>query len=104
MRWRAGNQWVGSKLRANDGSLHRITGRAIEGEVVDHRADDHASPHELADGVTHILVISAKAINPTDHKHIARPQLVEEPATLGTLDKATCGGLAATRAVVPSRS
>jgi hypothetical protein len=45
--------------RVTDGSLHRITGRAIEGEVVDDGADHHASPHELADGVSYILVIPA---------------------------------------------
>src|SRR5215468_2079753 len=75
--------------RVTDGSLHRITGRSIEREVVDHRADHHASPHELADGVTHILVVPAKAIDPTDHKHITGPQLVEEAATFRALDKAT---------------
>ena len=69
--------------------LHRVFGRTIEGEVVDHRPDHHASPHELADGVAHILVVPAKAIDPTDDKHVTGPQLVEQAATLGTLDKAT---------------
>jgi hypothetical protein len=75
--------------RIADGSLHRITGRPIEGEIVDHRADHHASPHKLADRVAHILVVPAEAIDPTDYKHVTGSQLVEQPATLGTLDKPT---------------
>src|SRR5258707_2850030 len=74
--------------RIADCLLHRVSGRSIEGEVVDHRADNDASPHELADGVAYVLIIAAQAINPTDHEHIAGPQLVEEAATLGALDKA----------------
>src|SRR5712671_2844148 len=75
--------------RVTDCLLHRVSGRAIEGEVVDHRADHHASPHELADGVAYVLIIAAEAINPTDHKHVTGPQLVEQAATLGALNKAT---------------
>src|SRR5260370_1180455 len=30
--------------------LHRVSCRPVEGEVVDHRADHHAAPHELTDG------------------------------------------------------
>jgi hypothetical protein len=53
-----------------------------------HRADNHATAHELTDGVAHVFVISAKAINPTDNNDIPEPQLVEQTAALGTLDKA----------------
>ena len=72
-----------------DGLLHRVFGRAVEGEVVDHRSDHHAPPHELADGVAHVLIISPEAINPTDHKDVTGPQLIEQAATLGAPDKAT---------------
>src|SRR5262249_51940028 len=75
--------------RITDGLLHGVSGRAIEGEVINHCADHHATPHELADGVAHVLIISAKPINPTHDKHITGPQLVEQAATLGALDKAT---------------
>jgi hypothetical protein len=33
------------------------------------------------------LIIAAEAIDPTDHKHVAGSQLVEQAATLGALDK-----------------
>ena len=55
---------------------HRNSGRKL----------NVTSSHELADGVARVLVIAAKAINPTDHKHVTGPQLVEQAATLGTLD------------------
>ncbi len=45
--------------------LYRVSGRAIEGEVVDHRADRDATTHELPNGVAHILVIPAEPIDPT---------------------------------------
>jgi hypothetical protein len=46
-------------------------------------------PHELSDGIAHVLVTPAKAVHPTDHKHVASPQLVKQAATFGALDKAT---------------
>src|SRR6266403_477372 len=69
--------------RITDGLLHRVFGRPVEREIVDHRSDHHATPHELADCVAHILVIASEAINPTNHKHITSPQLVEQATTLG---------------------
>jgi len=75
--------------RVTDGLLHGVSGGAIEGEVVDHGPNHYTSPHELTDGVAHVLIIAAEAINPTDHKHITGPQLVEQAATLGALDKAS---------------
>ena len=60
-----------------DRLLHRVFGRTIEGEVIDHGADHDASPYERADGVAHILIIAAKAINPTDHKHVTGPRAFE---------------------------
>jgi hypothetical protein len=82
-RGHEGDQSVADRL------LHRVLGGTVEGEVVDHRPDHHAPPHKLADGVAHILIIAAEAINPTDHKRVTGPQLVEEATTLGALDKAT---------------
>jgi hypothetical protein len=38
------------------------------------RYRDHASPHELADGVAHVHIVPAKAIDPTDHKRITGPR------------------------------
>jgi hypothetical protein len=43
---------------------------------------------KLTDGVAHILIITAKAINPTDHEHVTGPELVEQAATLGARDEA----------------
>jgi hypothetical protein len=40
------------------------------------------------DGVAHVLIIPAEAINPANHKHVTGSQLVEETATLGALDEA----------------
>jgi hypothetical protein len=48
-----------------------VGGRAVEGHGVDDGADDDGAAHELADGLTNVLVISAESVYPTDHKHVA---------------------------------
>jgi hypothetical protein len=63
--------------RITDCPSYGVLGGTVKGEVVDHRADDDAAPHELSDGVAYILVIPAKAIDPTDYKHVTGPELVE---------------------------
>jgi hypothetical protein len=39
----------------------RVFGSTVERDAVDHRADDDAAPHELANGVADVLVIPSKA-------------------------------------------
>jgi hypothetical protein len=47
--------------RIPDGALHRILGRPVEGDAVDHRADDDAASHKLANGVADVLVVPAQS-------------------------------------------
>jgi hypothetical protein len=58
---------------------------AVEHEPIDHGADHHAAPHEVADRVAHVLVVPPEPIDPTDHQGVASAQLVVQAATLGTL-------------------
>lgn len=51
-----GDQCVPDRL------LHGVLGRAVEGQAVDDGANDNAPPHKLADGVTHVAVVSAQSV------------------------------------------
>ena len=62
--------------------LHRVLGGPVEGHAVDDGADDDAAPHELADGVAHILIVAAKAVHPAHYQRVACPQHVIEPFAL----------------------
>jgi hypothetical protein len=42
---------------------------------------------ELADGVAHVLVIAAEAVNPAHYEGIAGPEFVEEAATFRAFDQ-----------------
>ena len=64
---------------------HQVLGRAVESEVVDHCPDHDAAPHEVADGVAHVLVVPAETVHPADHERVASAQLIVEPAALGAL-------------------
>src|SRR5262249_12341663 len=72
-----------------DGPLRRVFAGSVEGEVVDHRSDDHTAAHELADSVADVFVVPAQAIDPAHHQDIALAELIEEPATLWPLDEAS---------------
>lgn len=41
---------------------------AVESETVDDRADDYATPHELADGVADILIVAAQPVYTPNHQ------------------------------------
>jgi hypothetical protein len=49
----------------------------VEHHGVDHGLDDHAAPHELADRIRHVGIVTAEAIDPADHQHVAGPKHVE---------------------------
>jgi hypothetical protein len=63
--------------------LHRVVGCTIEVETIDHRPHDDAAPHELANVVANILIVSTKAVHPSDRERIACPQYVENPLAVG---------------------
>ena len=63
--------------------LHRVLGCAIKHHAVDDGSDNHATAHELADGVGHVSVVSAEAVHPTNNEGIARPEHIEQPPPLG---------------------
>jgi hypothetical protein len=67
------------------GLLHRVRRSAIELKGIDHGSDDHPFPHELADRVADILVISSEAIHPPDNQNVVFPQKVEKPPPLWTV-------------------
>ena len=71
--------------RIPDGTLHSVLRRAVERDAVDHRADDHATSHELADRVADVLVVPAKAIHPANDQCVAISEQVEQTAALGSL-------------------
>jgi hypothetical protein len=71
--------------RVANGALHRILGRAVERDAVDHGADDNTAPHELAYRVADVLVIPSEAIHPTDDERVAAAEQVEQAATLWAL-------------------
>jgi hypothetical protein len=53
----------------------------------------HASPHELAYGVTHIRVIPTEPIGPTDHEHIAGPLDLQRSLVRNTVSRCPMRGL-----------
>ena len=55
---------------------------AIEHHAVDDRADNHATPHEFADRVGYVAVVSAQPVHPTDNQGVARPEHIEQPLAL----------------------
>jgi hypothetical protein len=76
-----------------DRFLDRVRLRAVKGEVVDHSPDGDALPHKRLYRVADIVVVASPAIKPTDHPHVASPQLVEQaPATLPLCEAGTDAG------------
>ena len=65
--------------------LHGVLGCAVKHHAVDDRADDNTSPHELADRVGYVAVVSAKPIHPTNDEGVARPEHIEQPSPLGPI-------------------
>ena len=68
--------------RVTNGALHGVLGRAVEGDPIDHGADDDAAPHEHTDGLADVLVIPAEAINPANDEGVAATEQVEQSAPL----------------------
>jgi hypothetical protein len=71
--------------RISDCALHPVFSGPVERDAVDHRADDDAASHELANGVADVLVVPAKAIHPANDKGVASAEQVEQAAALGAL-------------------
>ncbi len=62
--------------------LHWIARRTVERHVVDDRADHHPTTHELLNSLSDIVIISTKAIHPSNDEDIPRPEYVEEAPSL----------------------
>src|SRR5262249_35280472 len=75
--------------RIAHGLLHRVFGGAVERHVVDDGADDDAAPHQCLDGVNHILVIAAEAVDPADYARVTSTELVQQAPAALTLGEAS---------------
>jgi hypothetical protein len=74
--------------RVPDGLMDRILGGTIESHAVDDGFDYDPAAHELADGFDDVIIVAAEPVDPPDHKHIARPKLVEEAPPFSPLHQA----------------
>jgi hypothetical protein len=68
-----------------NGALHGVFGSTVESDAVNHCADDDASPHKLAYRVANVLIVPAKAIDPTHDQRVTVAEQVEQSATLRPL-------------------
>jgi hypothetical protein len=71
-----------SNERIPDRLLHSSSVAPSNVKLFDDRVDYDALAHKLADGVAHVLIITAWAIDPGDHQHVTSPKLVKEPPPL----------------------
>jgi hypothetical protein len=67
--------------------LHGVFGAAIEGEPVDDGPDDDALLHEPLDGLDHVIVITAKTINPANNESVTTSEKVKQTLALLTFAK-----------------
>jgi len=74
--------------RIAHGLLHRVLGCAVEGHVVDHRADHDAAGQKLPDRIAHVAVVTAKPVDPAHYERVPRTEDVKEPATFRPLRQA----------------
>ena len=65
--------------------LHGVLGCAVKHHAIDDRADDNTSPHELADRIGDIAVVSAEPVHPANNEGVARPEQIEQPPPLGSV-------------------
>jgi hypothetical protein len=68
-------------------TLHGVLGCAVKRNPVDHSADHDTALHELADGLTDVLIVATKAVDPANYERVARSQEIEEPPPLSPLSE-----------------